>query len=75
MRDFEWNDSLWCVVKEDGRFAGSPCLSWDEARELAAQHEGSHIFELKKDDPLPEEEKSWESAWDGPYDEEVFANP
>ena len=50
MRDFEWNDHLWCVIKDDGTFAGVSCLSWDEARELAEQHEGSHIFELIRDE-------------------------
>lgn len=44
MRDFEWTDPIWIVIKDDGKFAGSPCLSWEEARELAAQHEGSKIF-------------------------------
>jgi hypothetical protein len=46
MFDFEWTDKLWVVIKCDGHYAGVPCLSWEEARELAAQHEGSHIFEL-----------------------------
>lgn len=46
MRDFEWGQQLWCVVKDDGRYAGVPCLSYEEARELSAQHEGSKIFKL-----------------------------
>lgn len=50
MRDFNWNTTLWCVVKDDGTFTGIPCLTWEEARELANQHEGSHIFELLRDD-------------------------
>ena len=32
MRDFEWTDALWFVVKDDGTYAGRPCLSWEEAR-------------------------------------------
>lgn len=52
MRDFEWSARLWAVVKENGEFAGCPCLTWNEARELACQHEGSAIFELKLDDQV-----------------------
>lgn len=47
MRDFKWTDELWCVIKNDGSFAGVPCLSWEEARELQAQHENSQIYLLK----------------------------
>lgn len=47
MRDFEWNDTLWAVVKDDGRFAGVPCRSVEEARELSAQHENSVIMEMQ----------------------------
>lgn len=46
VRDFGWHDALWAVIKEDGTFAGVPCTSYEEARELASQHEGSHVFDL-----------------------------
>ena len=46
MRDFDWLDNLYCVVKNDGTFAGKPCVSYDEARELSAQHPESHIYAL-----------------------------
>lgn len=46
MKDFDWTDVRWAVVKEDGTFAGVPCASYEEARDLAAQHEGSKIFFL-----------------------------
>ena len=46
MRDFDWNDKLWGVVKADGSFAGIPCLIADEARELSYQHEGSYIYSM-----------------------------
>ena len=49
MRDFNWNDKLWAVIKEDGSFAGVPCRSFEEARELANQHEGSHVYNLSID--------------------------
>lgn len=49
MRDFDWFDELYCVVKEDGTFAGVPCRSIEEAIELSGQHEGSMIFEMKLD--------------------------
>ena len=46
MRDFDWTDALFAVVKDDGSFAGIPCLSLDEAKELANNHEGSQICRL-----------------------------
>lgn len=49
MRDFDWVQDLWCVVKNDGHFAGIPCTSWEEACQLANQHEGSHIFKMTSD--------------------------
>lgn len=55
MRDFGWLDELYCVVKEDGTFAGTPCRSIEEAIELSGQHEGSMIYEMKLDN-----ESLWE---------------
>lgn len=55
MKDFDWNDKLWAVIKDDGIFAGAPCTSWEEARELATQHEGARIFYLEDEDPDYEE--------------------
>lgn len=46
MKDFDWTDVRWAVVKEDGTFAGVPCASYWEARDLADQHEGAKIFFL-----------------------------
>lgn len=46
-RDFEWSQPLYAVVKDTGEFAGIPCLSEDEARKLAANHEGSHIYRMR----------------------------
>lgn len=53
-RDFEWDDTLWAVVKDDGRFAGIPCITDTEAREVAYQHEGSHIYKMTLEDSLDE---------------------
>ena len=51
MRDFEWTrKELYAVIKEDGTFAGVPCLNWVEAAVLAAGHEGSRIFNLTYND-------------------------
>lgn len=47
MRDFNWTDELYCVVKENGTFAGVPCRSIEEAIDLATQHDHSAIFEMK----------------------------
>lgn len=59
MRDFSWSDNLWAVVKEDGTFAGVPCTSYEEACDLAAQHEGAKIFflayEPDEEDAEPED--------------------
>ena len=55
MRDFDWHDELYCVVKENGTFAGVPCRSIEEAIELSGQHEGSMIYEMKLDN-----ESLWE---------------
>lgn len=49
MRDFDWFDELFAVIKNDGTFAGRPCLTLEEARELANQHEESKIYLLKYD--------------------------
>ena len=46
MRDFDWTDELFAVVKDDGSYAGVPCLSLDEAKELASNHDGSQIYRL-----------------------------
>ena len=46
MRDFEWGQPLWAVIKEDGTYAGVPCLTEEEAYELARCHEGARIFQL-----------------------------
>ena len=54
-RDFEWDDTLWAVVKEDGRFAGIPCITDTEAREVAYHHEGSHIYKMTLDESLKED--------------------
>ena len=63
MRDFDWFDELYCVVKEDGTFAGTPCRSIEEAIELSGQHEGSKIFEMKLDN-----ESLWEYEDYDPYE-------
>lgn len=68
MRDFDWNDYLWCVVKEDGTFAGVVCTSWEEARELAAQHEGSRTFLLEPFEVDCSDEEPW-------YDEDTGFDP
>lgn len=49
MRDFDWLDELYCVVTDDGTFAGVPCRSFEEAVELCSQHGGSKIFTMYLD--------------------------
>lgn len=58
MRDFNWFDELYCVVKDDGSFAGKPCLTIEEAIELSANHKHSQIFKMKwEKDALSEYEE------------------
>ncbi len=66
MRDFDWSDELYCVVKEDGTFAGVPCRSIEEAIELSGQHEGSMIYEMKLDN---------ESLWEYNCDDDTDYDP
>lgn len=47
MRDFEWIDVLYIVVKDDGTFASVPCTSEEEAYDLANQYEGSRVFKAE----------------------------
>lgn len=49
MRDFNWFDELYTVVKNDGTYAGVPCRTLEEAIELQNQHEDSKIFLLVYD--------------------------
>lgn len=45
-KDWEWDhDELYAVIKADGRYAGVPCLSYEEAHDLS-YHPGSKIFKL-----------------------------
>lgn len=55
MTDFDWTDVRWAVVKADGTFAGVPCASHGEARDLAAQHEGAKIFFLTYEPDEPDD--------------------
>lgn len=68
MRDFDWLDELYCVVKNDGTFAGAPCRSIEEAIELSGQHEGSKIFEMKLDNESLWEYEDFDCDNDTGYD-------
>lgn len=57
MNEFDYQAKLWCVIDENGKFVGAPCLSSEEAYELSCQHKGSYIYILCYDwdtDPLRE---------------------
>lgn len=68
MRDFDWLDELYCVVKNDGAFAGKPCRTIEEAIELSGQHEGSKIFEMKLDNESLWEYEDFDCDNDTGYD-------
>lgn len=46
MEELKALDMIWIVINPNGTYAGVPCVSWEEARELAAQREGRRIFNL-----------------------------
>lgn len=66
MRDFAWTDTLYCVIKDDGTFSGVPCLSYEEARELSNQHEGSMIYEMSP--TLDDTDEDWDFNEDCGFD-------
>lgn len=75
MRDFEYNRALWAVVNPDGTFAGVPCLSWEEARELRNAAEGRWIYVMYSD---PDGDAVWEddrTLEDDALDFDEFYNP
>lgn len=43
---FENRNLIWIVIEKCGTYAGIPCLSYEEARELANQNEGRRIYVL-----------------------------
>ena len=54
-RDFDWDrKELYAVIKNDGSYAGAPCLSYEEAQQLS-YHPGSKIFKLVLEDDPGEE--------------------
>lgn len=56
MEDLKELDMIWVVINSNGTYAGKPCISWEEAQELAAQCKGRRIFILN-----PSEEDVTES--------------
>lgn len=63
MRDFDWFDELYAVIKEDGTFAGVPCRTLEEARDLASQHDGSKIFLMQYDNCNFEDDFEDDEGW------------
>ena len=39
--------TMYCVLNENGTYAGSPCESYEEARELMNASEGRKIFKIE----------------------------
>lgn len=46
MNELKNKDMIWVVINADGTYVGVPCLSFEEARELAVNGEGRRIFNL-----------------------------
>ena len=42
-----WFGTCWAVIKADGTYAGIPCTSYEEAKELSVQHEESIIYRME----------------------------
>lgn len=57
-----------CVINANGTYAGMPCVTYEEARELAAQCEGRRIFEIWVEDDDPDEDEDWEYNEDMGFD-------
>lgn len=70
------NNYCYAVINPDGTFAGVPCLSYEEARELAYASgvEGRKIYKLELEDedcdPATIEFEPGRTYWD-----EMAANP
>lgn len=67
-RDFGWVDLLWAVIKADGTYAGAPCFSWEEARELSNQHKGSKIFIMEYDNTQDDDDEPYDIDNDCGFD-------
>ena len=52
MEELKTKNMIWIVINPDGTYAGVPCLTWKEARELVAQKEGRRVFNI---DPIMED--------------------
>ncbi len=52
MNELKQAKMLWIVLNPDGTYAGVPCLSWEEAREMVAQKEGRWVLNV---DPVIED--------------------
>ena len=57
-----------CVINANGTYAGVPCVTYEEARELAAQQEGRRIFEIWLEDDDPDECDDWDYNEDMGFD-------
>ncbi len=52
MNELKQAKMLWIVLNPDGTYAGVPCLSWEEAREMVAQKKGRWVLNV---DPVIED--------------------
>lgn len=57
-----------CVINANGTYAGIPCVTYEEARELAAQREGRRIFEIWLEDDDSDEGDDWDYNEDMGFD-------
>ena len=46
MEELKTKNMIWIVINLDGTYAGVPCITWEEARELVAQKEGRRVFNI-----------------------------
>ena len=46
MEELKTRNMIWIVINSDGTYAGVPCITWEEARELVAQKEGRRVFNI-----------------------------
>lgn len=67
-------NQMYCVLNPNGTYAGIPCETWEEARELAAAAPDRTIYRLEPECEEEEEER-WpyvKTGWDDDAEDEDY---
>lgn len=60
-----------CVINANGTYAGMPCVTYEEARELAAAADGRKMFRIWLEDDDSDNDYSDEDISDEKWDEDL----